>query len=150
MRNLTARGFTLIELVVTLAIVGILCTIAWPGYASVMHRSLRLEARLALLRVQQLQERHFASHHRYASSMTAPADADGLQAQALTESGNYELSLQTTADGQAYVAVAHAAPAGRQTRDNACQLFSVDTAGTRRFAGADGRWQGDQGGSCWG
>lgn len=144
------RGFTLIELVVVLAIVGILSAIAWPGYANVMHRSLRLEARLALLHVQQLQERHFASYYRYASSVSAPADADGLQTAPTTESGNYQLSLQTAADGQSYVAIASAAPAGRQLRDTSCQQFSVDTTGLRRFAGADGRWQIDQGGSCWG
>ena len=144
------RGFTLIELVVTLAIIGILSAIAWPGYANVMHRSLRLEARLALLRIQQLQERHFISHNAYASSVTAPADANGLQMPARTESGNYELSLQTAADGQSYVAIARAAPAGRQARDMPCQRFSIDTIGARRFAAADGLWQNDQGRGCWG
>jgi type IV pilus assembly protein PilE len=144
------RGFTLMELVVALAIVGILATIAWPGYAAIVHRSLRVEARLALLRVQQLQERHFASYYRYASSMNASADADGLQADATTESGNYELSLQTAADGQSYVAIARVTPAGRQQHDAPCQQFSVDTTGLRRSAGVDGRWQVDQGRGCWG
>jgi type IV pilus assembly protein PilE len=144
------RGFALIELVIVLTIIGILSTIAWPGYASVMHRSLRLEACLALLRAQQLQERHFASYNRYASAVAAPSDADGLQMSPLTESGNYQLSLQTAADGQSYVAVAHATATGRQQRDTACQQFSIDTTGLRRFAGADGRWQTDEGRSCWG
>lgn len=144
------RGFTLIELVVVLAIVGILATIAWPGYAAIVHRSLRVEARLALLRVQQLQERHFASYYRYASSMDASTDADGLQNAVVTENGNYELSLQTAADGQSYVAIARVAPAGRQQRDAPCQQFSLDTTGLRRYAGVDGRWQIDQGGGCWG
>jgi type IV pilus assembly protein PilE len=144
------RGFTLIELVVVLSIMGILSALAWPGYASVMHRSLRVEARFALLRVQQLQERHFASYHRYASSVNASAEADGLQMSSTTESGNYALSLQTAADGQSYVAIARVAPAGRQLRDTSCQQFSIDTIGQRRFTGIDGRWQIDQGGSCWG
>ena len=42
-------GFTLLELLVTLAIVGILTAIAWPGYGAVMRRAQRDEARLALL-----------------------------------------------------------------------------------------------------
>jgi len=144
------RGFTLIELVVTMTIIGILSAIAWPGYANIMHRSLRLEARLALLRVQQLQERHFISHNGYASSVTAAASANGLQMPALTEGGNYELSLQTAADGQSYIAIARAVPTGRQVRDTPCQQFSIDTVGTRRFAAADGLWQIDQTRGCWG
>jgi type IV pilus assembly protein PilE len=144
------RGFTLIELIVVLAIVGILSTLAWPGYANIMHRSLRVEARLALLHLQQLQERHFASYFRYASLIGAPADADGLQAASVTDSGNYALSLQTAADGQSYVAIASVTTTGRQMHDVACQKFSVDTTGLRRFAGTDGRWQPDQGGGCWG
>jgi type IV pilus assembly protein PilE len=144
------RGFSLIELVVVLAIVGILSALAWPSYANIMHRSLRVEARLALLHLQQLQERHFASYYRYASAVSAPADADGLQVPAVTESGNYTLSLQTAADGQSFVAIASVAATGRQIRDAACQQFSVDTTGLRRFAGGDGRWQNDEGGGCWG
>lgn len=144
------RGFTLIELVVVLAIIGILSSLAWPSYANIMHRSLRVEARLALLHLQQLQERHFAAYYRYASLIDAPADADGLQVPTVTESGNYALSLQTAADGQSYVAIASVSPTGRQIRDVACHQFSVDTSGRRRFAGSDGRWQDDQDGGCWG
>ena len=58
-------GFSLIELLVVLALVGTLATVAWPSYRDVIARSLEREGMLYLLRLQSVQERFRQSTRRY-------------------------------------------------------------------------------------
>ena len=58
-------GFSLIELLVVMALVGILATVAWPSYRDVIARSLEREGMLYLLRLQSVQERFRQSTRRY-------------------------------------------------------------------------------------
>jgi len=144
------RGFTLVELLVALAVAATLAAIAWPGYRRLMHRAQRIEARLALMQLQYLQERHFADHHAYAGALRAGGDAASLPMRALTDEGNYELALSLSPDAQAYVAIARASPSGRQAGDENCQQLSINMAGERRSANANGTWTAETGGGCWG
>ena len=58
-------GFSLIELLVVLALVGTLATVAWPSYRDLVARSLEREGMLYLLRLQLVQERFLQSTRRY-------------------------------------------------------------------------------------
>ena len=71
-------GFTLVELMIVLAIIGILASIAYPGYASYIARSRRIEGQMALLDILQQQERYYALHNTY---VAFSADSDDLAAQ---------------------------------------------------------------------
>jgi type IV pilus assembly protein PilE len=64
------KGFTLIELVVAIAIVGILATIAWPSYRTYVLKSQRVDMQTKLMSFIELQERYFITNFEYASSMT--------------------------------------------------------------------------------
>lgn len=143
-------GVTLIELLLGLAIVAILSAIAWPSYSAVIQRAHRNEARFALLRLQHLQERHYATHHRYASGLGAAPDENTLATPGRTEGGRYQLALTATADGQGYTATATAHRAGQQAKDRHCQQLSVDHTGRRRSAGAQGTWSDADPHRCWG
>jgi type IV pilus assembly protein PilE len=147
-RGRVPQGFTLLELMIATSIAAILAAVAWPGYRQVMHRSQRIEARLALLKIQYLQERHFADNRAYSGTLSP--NGPGLPIAALSEHGNYHLSVTLDPNGQGYQAFARARRAGRQAGDSHCQQFSLDATGVRRSADASGRWQIDQGGGCWG
>jgi len=51
------RGFTLLEVMVVVAVIGILSAIAWPSYNAYMRRSHRADARAGLLQAQQWMQR---------------------------------------------------------------------------------------------
>jgi type IV pilus assembly protein PilE len=141
------RGFSLLELLVTLAIVAVLGALALPGYTHVMNRALRQDARLALLRIQYRQELFFANHLRYANAFGSDA---GLALAPRSEQGHYQLELRTSADGLRYTAIASADPAGRQTRDLPCASLAIDETGRHRSADSTNHWHDDDPHRCWG
>lgn len=67
-------GFTLVEIMIVVAIVGILASIAYPGYASYIVRSRRVEGQMALLDIMQQQERFYALHNTYIAFSADAAD----------------------------------------------------------------------------
>ena len=63
--NKSSKGFTLIELMIVVVIVGILAAIAYPSYTEFVRRSNRAEAKTALLENAQFLERNFTMSNRY-------------------------------------------------------------------------------------
>lgn len=144
-------GVTLVELLAVMAVVAILATLAYPSFLKATQRAHRLDARLALQRIQYLQERHYAEHLRYAERLGGESGAaDALAMPERTDSGSYVLSVTAGGDGQSFVALAAASHGGRQASDSDCQQFAVDEAGRRRSADAGGTWTGTDMHRCWG
>ena len=63
-------GFTLIELMIVVAIVAILAAVVYPSYQSAVTKTKRAEARAALMQVMQSQERYYSQNNSYLAFST--------------------------------------------------------------------------------
>ena len=91
-------GFTLIELMIVVAIVGILLAVALPSYRQYVERGDRASARAALLEAQQYMERFYAANNSYSTDNGGNAVAlPSRFASVPTESPRYSLSVAAAA-----------------------------------------------------
>ena len=125
------RGYTLIELLVAGLLVALLTAIALPSYRQTVLRAQRSDARLALLRIQAQQERHYLQFQRYSQDLDTNPATGGLGVGRRSEAGHYALSLELTGNGQGFRAVARPAPGDAQQSDRECTSLSIDESGRR-------------------
>lgn len=144
--RIVPRGFTLLELLVTLAIAGILAAIAWPSYAAILRRAQRDEGRLALLGVQYAEELHYQKFLSYSDALDIPTADGGLGLAPRSASGHYTLAVELLGSGQRYRAMARPTSAGPQSADRQCAVLMIDETGHRSAADAAGA---DTSLQCW-
>jgi type IV pilus assembly protein PilE len=130
-----ARGLTLMELMVALAIAGILAAIAVPAYLDSVRRARRADAITTLQQVMLLQERHRANSPQYATHLIASggsiggvgaATAPGAAGSVDTPGGTYSVSL-SGASATGYTVQAQAR--GSQAPDSPCQVLQLQVSG---------------------
>jgi type IV pilus assembly protein PilE len=92
-RRTVPRGFTLVELMVTIAVIAILATIVIPTYQLQIRKSRRTEARTALLDAAAREEQYYATHNNYSK---AGPDIGYAALPLEVGSGYYELSVGCT------------------------------------------------------
>lgn len=68
-KNIRNKGFTLIELMIVVAILGVISSLALPSYTEYMRKAKRSDAKVELLRIAQLQENFFVQNLSYAKSL---------------------------------------------------------------------------------
>jgi len=92
------KGFTLIELMFAIAIIGILLVIALPSYRDYVVRGDRAAARAALLEAQQFMERFYAVNDAYNADKAGNAVALPVRLQtAPVEAPKYNISISASA-----------------------------------------------------
>ena len=122
------KGFTLIELMIVVAIVGILAAIAYPSYQQHVLRSWRSTASGCVLALAQSMERQFTANMTY----LAAVPANGCTA----ENGmaaRYNIGLAAAATANTYTI--QAVPQGAQVSDTLCGTLSINQIGTRAETG---------------
>lgn len=127
------RGFSLIELMVAVAIVGIIAAIAYPTYTKQMQRGRRADAIAAMTAVMQAQERYRSSYSSYAATMSTL----GVDGDLPKIAPNYSFSdptgvvIGTNAPDlqRGYVVTATPLSTGKQAGDKTCKSFTVELKG---------------------
>lgn len=120
--RLAGRGFTLIEVMVAIAITGIVGALALPSFLSQMSQARRSDAIEALSAVQQAQERWRGMQPSYAASLSA------LGLTAASKTGDYSVALSNVS-GSGYTVRATAVAGRRQAGDTACTTITLTVAG---------------------
>ncbi|MBI2779433.1 MAG: prepilin-type N-terminal cleavage/methylation domain-containing protein [Gammaproteobacteria bacterium] len=140
-----SSGFTLIELMVTVVIIGILAAIAYPSYQDSVRQSRRAAAQAALVSLGNAMERVFTQNNTYTPGGAAPtlgtAAGDIFPAQAPLDgtSKQYNLSIQPAPATTATTYTIRATPISGTSQANDGML-ELDGTGAKR-------WDKDNGGT---
>jgi len=118
-------GFTLIEIIVTLAIAGIIASLAYPAYTGSVRKSRRTDAITSLVELQMLQEKHRSTNISYAADLS-PFGYTLVSSEYHTPSKHYKLVLSSVS-GTGFTITA--TPLGDQMRDTSCSSFVVTQNG---------------------
>ena len=129
-------GFTLIELMIVVALVALLAAIAVPSYRQYVIRANRTEATSALMSIATAQEKFFLANNAYAASVSALPGSGGVKCNSGTcvtqPGGLYSVTSACAAGGCAEGFTATATPvSGKSQASDACSSFTLDSIGTR-------------------
>ncbi|MDB5968808.1 MAG: ral secretion pathway protein [Hydrocarboniphaga sp.] len=139
------RGFTLIELIVAVAIVGLLTVIALPAYSIYTLRTSRAVGKAALVSMSAAQETYFVDRKAYTNAvtdlgLTTYLSRDGSTSATQTSNSIYSLSIAALTTSGTCPATGSAAiggytliatPVGTQARDTGCSTLCLTSSGIR-------------------
>ncbi|HPY40948.1 MAG TPA: type IV pilin protein [Thiolinea sp.] len=121
------RGFTLTELMIVIAILGIISAFAYPNYVEQVRKSKRSDAKIALQQIAQRQESHFIKNYTYAASLTALGyGADTIA----SPQAEYNINI-SAATATSYTVQAVPASSSSQAKDKQCATFTLDQMGRK-------------------
>lgn len=127
----TKDGFSLFELLIVLAIIGILAGITYPIYNHVMLKTHRTEAKIALLNLANQMEIYYLANNK----SYADANFSELHVNDITEKNFYHLTIKSTVRGYQLFAEA-------KFHDPECHLFMLNQLGEMTNAGSGSK-------KCW-
>ena len=124
------RGMTLIELVITIGIVGIISSIAWPYYERITKKQYRSEAIIAITEQVSKQETFKNTNGGYTVTVQPIASSSTLE---YSKNKKFKISVSTTCTSgegnECYKITATAQ--GTQADDTGCAIMTLDHLGRR-------------------
>lgn len=140
MNRRSTAGFTLIELMIVVVIVGILAAIAYPAYRSSVIKTRRSDAKVALTNAAALQEKWYMDHNSYATNsdidkLGGANSPEGYYTIAITNSGCSTI-VGTKTVYSCFTATATPTAQGGQSDDTTCATLTIDQDGVKGNTGS--------------
>jgi len=120
------RGFSLIELMIAVVVVGLLMSIAYPSYTSYVQRARRSDGISLLMDVAARQERFFGDNNTYTTTLTALGFGSATPA---STQGNYRASV--AAGATTSITTSYLITATPVATDSTCGNLTLDSRGTK-------------------
>jgi type IV pilus assembly protein PilE len=149
---LAQKGFTLIELIITVAIIGVLARIAIPSYLESVKKAKRSQAQIAVTGLAHALERNFTNTNNYSTKPDATSTVNASNQPTIyppavppTGTAFYMLTIAIPAGGASYT-ISATPVAGGQMAGDKCGTFTYDSQGGKALVGTSG---GTTVADCW-
>lgn len=136
------KGFTLVELMIVIVIVGILAAIAYPSYQEQVRKSRRADAQNALMAAANAMEKYYWSNTTYTTDLT---NLGYSASPAASPEGYYSISAAAGSTGSiasSYTLTATPVAGGPQAGDASCTTLTLNSRGVKGSTPGSG--------NCWG
>ncbi|MDG2046503.1 MAG: type IV pilin protein [Halioglobus sp.] len=133
----SARGFSLVELMIVVVILAILLTVALPGYQNSVQKGRRADAKSALVDAANRQEGYMLDKGTYSLELT---DLGFAQSPYISEEGHYSVQVAVCSGGsiaRCYVLTATPRLGSPQEDDERCTTFILHSNGSKTATGSD-------------
>lgn len=125
------KGFSLVELMVAVAIVAILAAIGYPSYTEYVRKSKRSDAHAGIQQVMAEQERFFAKNRTYSDN----ADPFGGAASLPSPERQYTITVVADEPNRTYIVTATPIAGTTQANDAKCQTLLMANTGKKSSTG---------------
>jgi len=124
--NRSTAGFSLLELMIVVAIIGIIAAVAYPSYLRFVEESRRADAHISLTRASNLQERFFTSNNSYTDQINSIGGTS-------SPDGFYSITVVASGSSAAYLSnyTLTATASGAQASDTDCTPMTLNHLGQK-------------------
>lgn len=129
LRHISMRGFTLMELMIVVAIIGILAGIAYPSYTDYIVKSKRKEGQSDMLQIQLGLERWRANNSTYSATLAQAGFTDN--------NVNYDYQITAGSSAGSMYTITATAQGAQSSADSSCASLTINHASAK---GPSGCW----------
>lgn len=130
-----SSGFTLVELMIVVVIIGVLASIAIPSYQQYVIKAARSQAKGGMLNISQLQERYFTNNNGYllisAPPAAAPTGWKNFSGSEIVGSRKYDITVAAGTTGSISTSYLITATPSNSFSDPTCGILTLDSIGTK-------------------